>query len=177
MTTQRPQMLTPALIGGILSGVLSAIPFISCLCCLWVIGGGLLAAYLLSKVSPESLTTGDGAIVGVFAGIIGSVLNTIVSIPFNAIMRDSEMIRAVFDKLNDYVQDLPAGMEGLLESGPFSGSFSIAWTLLALVFSMIIFSAFSALGGIIGVSIFKKNSDPNKLENKNVPKNTNHNQS
>ncbi len=175
MNTQRPRMLMPALIGGILSGVLSAIPFISCLCCLWVIGGGLLAVYLLSKDSPVSLTTGDGAIVGVFAGIIGSILNTIVSIPFTAMMRNSEWTRALLDKVSEYVQDMPAGMEGLFESGPFNGSFSLAWTLLGLVFSMVIFSAFSALGGIIGISIFKKKSDPNKLENKDVSENTNHN--
>lgn len=162
METQRPKMLMPALIGGILSGVLTAIPFVSCLCCLWVIGGGLLAAYLLSKDSPVSLTTGDGAIIGVFAGIIGSVVDTIVSIPFDVIMRNSEFMRAILDRVSEYAQDLPSGLEGLLESGPFGGSFSLAWTLLGLVISMVIFSAFSALGGIIGVSIFKKKSDPHE---------------
>ncbi len=168
MNTQRPQMLMPALIGGSLSGVLSAIPFINCLCCLWIIGGGLLAAYLLSKDSQVSLTTGDGAIVGVFAGIIGAVLNTIVSIPFNAMMRDPERMRAILDKVSEVFQDLPVGMEGLLESGPFSGTFSIAWTLLSLVIGMVVFSAFSLLGGIIGVSIFKKKFDPNGPVNNDV---------
>jgi hypothetical protein len=168
METQRPKILMPALIGGILSGILSAIPFVSCLCCLWVIGGGLLASYLLSKDSPASLTTGDGAIVGVFAGIIGSVVDTFVSIPFDAIMRNSEFMRAILDKVSEYSQDLPAGMENLLESGPFSGSFSIPWILLGLVISMVIFSVFSALGGIIGVSIFKKKSDPNRQGNNDV---------
>ncbi len=166
MEKQRPRMLMPALIGGILSGVLSAIPFVSRLCCLWVIGGGLLAAYLLSKDSPSvSLTTGDGAIVGIFAGIIGSVVDTIVSIPFDAMMRNSEFMRAILDRVSEYAQDLPAGLEGLLESGPVS----LAWTLLGLVFSMVIFSAFSALGGIIGVSIFKKKNDSNIQANNNVP--------
>jgi len=162
-------MLMPALIGGILSGMLTAIPFINCLCCLWVIGGGLLASYLLSKESPDSLTTGDGAIVGVFAGIIGSVVDTIISIPFDAMMRNSEFMRAILDRVTEYAQDLPAGMEGWLESGPFGGSFSIAWTLLGLVISMVIFSAFSALGGIIGISIFKKKPDPNRQSNNDVP--------
>lgn len=169
METQRPRMLMPALIGGILSGLLTAIPFISCLCCLWIIGGGLLAAYLLSKDSPDSLTTGDGAIVGVFAGIIGSVVDTIVSIPFDAMMRNSQFMRAILDRVSEYSQDLPAGFEGLLESGPFGGSFSIAWTLLGLVISMVLFSAFSALGGIIGASIFKKKSDPNSQDNNDAP--------
>jgi len=169
MNEQRPRMLMPSIIGGLLSGVLTAIPFINCLCCIWVIAGGFLAAYLLSKESQSSLTTGDGAIVGVFAGIIGAVVDTIVSIPFDALLRNSEFMRAILDKVGEYAQDLPAGMEGLLDSGPFSGSVSIPWMLLGLIFSMVIFSAFSALGGIIAVSVFKKKTDPNKLTNNDVP--------
>jgi len=165
MNAQRPQMLMPALIGGLLSGVLTAIPFVSCLCCIWVIAGGFLATYLLSKDTPDSLTTGDGVIVGVFAGIIGAVVDTIVSIPFEALMRNSEFMRALLDKVSEYAQDLPAGMEEILESGPFSGAVSIPWMLLGLVISMVIFSAFSALGGIIGVSFFKKKVDPNQKIN------------
>ncbi len=163
MNAQRPRMLMPALIGGLLSGVLSAIPFVNCLCCVWVIAGGFLAAYLLSKESPDSLTTGDGVIVGIFAGITGSIVDTIVSLPFDALMRNSEFWRSLLNKVSEYAQDLPAEMQGLLESGPFSGPVSISWMLLGLVFSMVIFSVFSALGGIIGVSFFKKKSDPNKL--------------
>ena len=167
MNAQRPRMLMPALIGGLLSGVLTAIPFVSCLCCLWIIAGGFLAAYLLSKESPDSLTTGDGVIVGIFAGIIGSVVDTIVSLPFDAMMRNSEFLRSLLDKVSEYAQDLPAEMQGLLESGPFSGPVSISWMLLGLVVSMVIFSVFSALGGIIGVSFFKKKPEPNKREQVN----------
>lgn len=163
MNAQRPRMLMPALIGGLLSGVLTAIPFVNCLCCVWVIAGGFLAAYLLSKESPDSLTTGDGVIVGIFAGIIGSIVDTIVSLPFDAMMRNSEFLKSLLNKVSEYAQDLPAEMQGLLESGPFSGPVSISWMLLGLVFSMVIFSVFSALGGIIGTSFFKKKSDPNKL--------------
>ena len=42
--------LQPALYGGLLLGVLSALPIISlgnCACCLWVLAGGAMAAYLL----------------------------------------------------------------------------------------------------------------------------------
>jgi uncharacterized membrane protein YeaQ/YmgE (transglycosylase-associated protein family) len=165
MNTQQPRMLMPALIGGLLSGVLTAIPFVSCFCCLWVIAGGLLASYLLSKDSPRNLTTGDGVIVGIFAGIIGAVVDTIVSIPFDALLRNSEFMRAILDRLGEYAQDLPAGLEGILESGPFNGSVSVTWMLLGLVLSMVIFSVFSALGGIIGVSLFKKK--PNLIKQAN----------
>ncbi len=40
---------TPALLGGLFIGMLSALPIVSvgnCCCCLWMIGGGVLAAYL-----------------------------------------------------------------------------------------------------------------------------------
>ena len=42
-----PSKLQPALLGGLLIGVLSALPFVSVLngcCCLWVILGGVLTS-------------------------------------------------------------------------------------------------------------------------------------
>ena len=60
MSEQRPSMFVPALIGGRVAGVLSAIPFINCLCCLWIIGGAMLAAHLLAKDSVVPLNAGDG---------------------------------------------------------------------------------------------------------------------
>jgi hypothetical protein len=39
--------LQPALIGGLVTGVLSALPFVNILnacCCLWVVTGGVVAA-------------------------------------------------------------------------------------------------------------------------------------
>jgi hypothetical protein len=38
-----------AVIGGAVAGVLSAIPILSNCCCLWAIGGGLLAVFLYAK--------------------------------------------------------------------------------------------------------------------------------
>ena len=66
----------PALLGGLFIGVLSALPVVqicNC-CCLWIIGGGLLAAYLKQQNQPVSLTLMQGAQVGLFAGLIGSVV-------------------------------------------------------------------------------------------------------
>ena len=43
-----PPKLQPALFGGLFIGVLSALPIISagnCLCCMWVVAGGMLATY------------------------------------------------------------------------------------------------------------------------------------
>ena len=60
-TTTRSGYAQPALAGGLVMGVLSALPLISALnacCCLWVVSGGLVAAYvylLLSKRNPKSV--------------------------------------------------------------------------------------------------------------------------
>src|SRR5262245_35761617 len=57
--------IQPAVAGGTALGLLSSLPLLSagnCLCCMWVLGGGGLATYLLSKQQPgRRLTYGDGA--------------------------------------------------------------------------------------------------------------------
>ncbi len=51
-------MLKPALMGGLVMGVLSALPGVSlgnCCCCAWLVTGGLVAAYLLQSNTPEPI--------------------------------------------------------------------------------------------------------------------------
>ncbi len=149
MSNQRPGMLVPALVGGVVAGVISAIPFFKCLCCLWIIGGAMLAAYLLSKDSPVALTGGDGAIVGIFAGIVAAVVHAFVNIPFQSFNR--EFLDEVRNWITGYMEEVPSGWENL-----FEGGFSIGLFFAGLVVSAMIFAAFGALGGIIGISLFGK---------------------
>jgi len=155
MNAQKQGMLIPALVGGGAAGVLTAIPFVNCLCCIWVIGGGMLAAYLLSKDSPLPLSTGDGAIVGIFAGVVAAVVDTIVSIPFDAMMANAAAIEEAMEMISGYVEEMPLFVTQLLEK-LMSGEFYLPFVLLGLVINAVIFSAFCALGGIIGISLFKK---------------------
>ena len=126
MDTQRPGMFGPALIGGAFAGILTALPFINCLCCLWIIGGGMLAAYFLYKNSSVALTAGDGAIVGVFSGIIGAIIEFLVSSPLapmtNAFFRD------IMERVEQYTDEMPANWELLFERGSFEPS--LPWTLM-----------------------------------------------
>ena len=85
--------LKPAVIGGVVLGLLSAIPFVNFVnacCCLWAILGGLLASYLYVKNSPTPVSAGDGAIVGAIAGVVGGLISLIVGIPL-AIVSNSAM--------------------------------------------------------------------------------------
>lgn len=64
------------LIGGVVFGVVFGILFINfgnCICCVWVIGGGVLGIffYLCEVFFLVDLLYGDVVIVGVFVGFIG----------------------------------------------------------------------------------------------------------
>jgi len=148
-------MFTPALIGGALAGILSGIPLINCLCCLWIIGGAMLSAYLLSKDSPIRLGVGDGAIVGVFAGIIAATVDFFVRIPFQAVSED--FLRNMMEKFSEYAEDVPSVWQKWLEGGGVETSLTVS--LLGLLFAAVIFSILGALGGIIGISLFAKKTE------------------
>lgn len=152
MNDQRPGMFVPALIGGVVAGVLSGIPIVNCLCCLWIIGGGILAAYFLTKESSITLTAGDGAIVGIFTGIIAAVVEAFMEIPFRAI--NERLVQGMMDRFSQYYDEMPSGWESWLQDRGFDDS--VVWTILGLVISAVIFSALGALGGIIGISLFGK---------------------
>ena len=82
--------LQPALLGGLFIGVLSALPIISagnCFCCMWVIGGGVIAAYLLQQNQAAPISSSDGAVTGVLAGLVGAVVSLIISIPIEPHLR------------------------------------------------------------------------------------------
>jgi hypothetical protein len=174
MNDKRPGMLVPALMGGVIAGVLSGIPIVNCLCCLWIIGGGILAAYFLTKESSVVLTAGDGAIVGIFTGIIAAVVEALVSLPFRAM--SEKIVQGMIDRFSQFYEEMPSGWESWLEEGNFEGS--LVWAILGLVISAVIFSALGALGGIIGVSLFGKKGGIQKTEGVgDVSKNTSDRQS
>ena len=109
MNEQRPSMLTPALIGGAVAGILSGLPFLNCLCCLWIIGGAMLAAYLLAKESPVSLTAGDGAIVGALAGISAAVVDSLIGLPLRGL--NLAVMRRMIERLSEFADEMPSGWE------------------------------------------------------------------
>ena len=71
MTPSRTQ---PALLGGLVIGVLSALPVINIAncCCAWILLGGALASFLMQQNHPERIGVGDGALVGLTAGVAHS---------------------------------------------------------------------------------------------------------
>src|SRR6476660_7561479 len=85
----------PAIFGGLVMGVLSALPIVSAgnlCCCLWVVSGGIVAAYILQQNQPTPITQGDGAFVGLLAGICGAFVYLVISIPITLLIAPMERL-------------------------------------------------------------------------------------
>ncbi len=152
MNGQKPSLITPALIGGAAAGVLSGLPFFQCLCCLWIIGGAVLASYLLSREAPNPLTPGDGALVGAFTGVFAAAASAIISIPFARIQL--AFLKKFFDRFQEYIPaaSRPEGLDRFLNIEV--RGFSLPAFLFNLVVLSLVFAALGTLGGIIGASLF-----------------------
>src|SRR5215212_1622945 len=87
--------LKPALLGGLIVGVLSAIPFINYCCCIWAIGGGFVAGLLYIKGSPTRVQIGEGATVGALAGLVGALIYLIIGLPVAFLYGAAAMEQAI----------------------------------------------------------------------------------
>jgi hypothetical protein len=147
--------MQPALLGGLLIGVLSALPFVSMCCCLWVIAGGVLTTYLLQERSRVPVTAGDAAVAGLLAGVIGAILSTILS-QLLALVRGVTFADAINDVIGR--ARLPPEATGILEQvRDFPGALIV---LFSLLMALIIYPMFALLGALLGVALFKRQPPP-----------------
>ncbi len=83
-------------------------------CCLWVVAGGAVAAYLLQQNQTQPITPGDGALVGLFAGIIGAGVGFVISIPIGLMMEP--MQRAMVQRTLEMSGNMPPAVREILEN-------------------------------------------------------------
>lgn len=149
--------LQPALFGGLFIGVLSALPFINaanCCCCLWVVAGGVLAAYLRQQGSPYAIPASEGALVGLMAGFVGGIVFIIVSIPMQALT--GPMQARFIEGMMSANPDIPPELRDMMERASTGNALRAA----SFVFTIIVDVIFGMLGGLLGVAMFKKNAPP-----------------
>jgi hypothetical protein len=151
-----PLKLQPALFGGLFIGVLSALPIINLAncCCLWVIGGGVLATYLMQQNHPYPIAAADGAVAGLLAGLIGGALGALLSIPVEMMMGPFQ--RQMMERILSSNPDIPEETRRMLENMNV-GAVAIVFKL---VFSVFVGAVFGMLGGLLGVALFKKKDLP-----------------
>jgi hypothetical protein len=147
-------------------GVLSALPLVNLVntcCCLWVVAGGVIAAYLLQQNQPAPVSAGDGAIVGFLAGLVGSLVMFLLSIPIGMLIAPFE--REMVERALSMSANLPPELRRVLESygEPRTDLGFIGQAILRIVAAfifLVISSVFSTLGGLLGAAIFRKSAIP-----------------
>ena len=151
--------IQPALWGGAFIGVLSALPLVNfgnCCCCLWVICGGALAAYLRQQNSPTQIEAAEGALIGLMAGAVGGVVATILSIPFQLLIGPYQ--RQIMERFLASNPDVPAEARDAIQR--FGGGAGAAMTIIGMMITMAIDVVFGLIGGLLGVALFKKKTPP-----------------
>jgi hypothetical protein len=154
--------------GGVAMGVLSALPIISAgnlCCCLWVVSGGVLAAYLFQQDRTAPITPADGALVGLLAGLVGALVQSLVSIPVDLVIGPFE--QTIRQRVLE-MGSLPPEVRDLLErygrsgvtGGTMGAAIYIISRLIGLMAGLFIGGMFSTLGGLLGALIFKKQTPP-----------------
>lgn len=155
----------PALLGGLFIGVLSSLPFVSAAnlcCCLWVVTGGLLTAYLQQQATPEPLETSEAALGGLVAGVVGALISVLISQILLTITGPlwqqsfQEGMRRAFEQNADMPPEMRDRVQALitrLTTGP-------GLALVQIAFALPIYAIFGLLGGLLGMAFFKKKLPP-----------------
>ena len=151
-----------AAIGGSVAGVASEIPLVGAInvaCCALIIGGAILAVYLAFRNEPPTETSqlGAGAAIGALSGVFAAVAGTIISVPL-AWLFGNAMAEGISEFLESsdavQIEGLP---RDLLESLSSSGEgVALGALLLGFVFSLVLYTIFATLGGVVGAAIFRK---------------------
>jgi len=155
----KPDKKIPALYGGIIMGVISAIPFINfinCLCCAGILLGGFLAVMFYKNTftpGTSPFTAGDCLAVGALAGVVGAVVDTVLSLMFLT-MFGNIAEQYILDIIQNMDLQIPEEFYGMFEEAireQMAGFAIITNFFLALILD----SLFGLLGGLIGYSVFK----------------------
>ena len=158
---EKPSKVQPALIGGLIIGILWSIPFVSLInfcCCLGVLIGGAVAALMLIKRSPVlPVSSGDGAMAGLLAGLVGAGVYLVLGVPISLVFNEAglSMFKSIFDSFDD--PQIRRAMEEMIRSSQNQGMGErLLGALLGWFIVSVVSVGFSTIGGLIGVALFEK---------------------
>lgn len=140
------------LIGGTFTGVLSALPIVSVAncCCVWLIGGGAITAYLLQQGQTDPISVADASVGGFLAGVFGAFVSAIVSLPIQVLTQPLQ--RRMADLLSGSA-DVPPELAEMVEQLSSAGTGAVLFTFVVM---LVLGMVFSTLGGLLGGVIFRR---------------------
>lgn len=136
------EKLVPALIGGVILGILSSIPYVNLCCCIWAIGGGVLAVMMYVRKSPTRVSAGEGAMLGAMAGVIGGAIYFVLTNILYGLIIGVATFETQFKQTG---VDMPLSGYALI--------------VLSTLVAAIILVALAAGGGALGIPLFEKRKD------------------
>jgi hypothetical protein len=151
-------MLQAAVLGGLFIGILSALPLVSVAncCCLWILGGGALAAYLDQQSLGRPTTPGRGALAGLAAGVAGAFVWLLASMLIDPLI--GPVRERIMQQFLDMAADVPPEVRDAVES--MSRGRSTGGYIIGFFFMVCVGGVFSAIGGALGGAFFRKNVPP-----------------
>jgi hypothetical protein len=152
-------VLKPALIAGVIVGVISAVPglkILNCFCCAWIIAGAILAANLYVKQSVTEVSLGTGVVLGLLTGTIAGAVETLFSIPISIAMRSAGTeIFEQMERVLEQVPNVPAESKEMMRSLARRG-FGIVFLIIGGILTIFIYAVVGMVGGAVGVALFEK---------------------
>lgn len=149
------EQLRGIFLGGLLAGVVSAIPLLNlgnCFCCLWawVSGGAAVALIRRQEALPDRDLPKVGLLAGAYAGLVATVLELVWNIFFGlpAIDRLAEIRRMM-------PSQMPPETTRLFEQLFTSGTMGLASALTRIF----LFALFGALGAVVYGRLVRPKSD------------------
>jgi hypothetical protein len=129
---------------GLITGLVSVIPIVNllnCLFCGWMLLGAGLTVKLVSDKAGVTIEPGEGALIGLFTGIVTGLFVGVVQAGISLAFQTSAF--SAFGGNN-----------------PFSNSTPGMGALIQFCVNSVLYPIFATLGGLLGAVIFKKDPPP-----------------
>jgi hypothetical protein len=153
-----PSRTQSIFIGGLVVGLLSTsvLGLINLACCAGVIIGAMVGVWHYTEEYQLTIPSGQGALIGALAGILGAIIAGILNqilvaagLDFAAGFRETLMQMSNMEMT-------PEQMEAMEQQAQQGNWFLM---LAGTLFSMVLYAIFGAIGGAIGASVFQKGDD------------------
>ncbi len=157
LPSSSPSLTKPALLAGIVLAVLSALPIVSCCCLIWLIGGGILAVYLLRNEFAGEINAGLGARLGLMTALWGTLFWQLLDLPLSFIDSRGEGLRRLEEMVRSS-NNLPTESIQVFErlSALFSNPLNPLVIIIGVVGKLLLCGVLTTLGGVLGVAFFGK---------------------
>jgi len=147
------------MLGGLVVGLLSTsyLGFLNLLCCASVWIGALVAVWHYTDTNELTLPAGQGAVLGILAGLFGFAISFVVNYILVAVLdirSDLVVGQMILDRFSGSMppEAYEEAVDKMNEPVTIVSYLKNSWTVILYVI-------FGAIGGAIGAAIFKKGGE------------------